>query len=146
MRRQTPRSRGDRVGLAVYATTAPRLLRRARRRLPAQAHKILQHALLDGTATIDASIAAISTSSDVAVRVIEHLRPLDPRGLADVRRGDLDKLATRADAMRAAARRFRVPSYPRLARCANVRPAAGTSRRMGIDSPPRAELGATARP
>jgi hypothetical protein len=34
---------------------------------------------------------------------MEHLRPLDSRGLSDVRRGDLDKLAARADAMRARA-------------------------------------------
>ena len=55
---------------------------------------------------------------DVAVRVLEHLRPLDARGLADVRRGDLDKLAAarRRDARRARRSRATAPEASSAAR------------------------------
>jgi len=70
----------------------------------------------------------------VAQRVVEHARPLDPRGLADVRKGDLDALVKRAETLRA-----RAPFAPRL-------PFAHTPREQalrhylaafGIESPPR---------
>lgn len=123
-------ARGDRVGLAVYAATQ-RLV------IPpdggaGQGHKIL-HALLTAASTLDASRSDLD-ELDVAVRVIEHLRPLDERGLSDVRRGDLDRLAQRADAMR-----HRAPF--------RVRPPEGKTERestlrrylaaFGIDSPPK---------
>jgi hypothetical protein len=72
----------------------------------------------------------------VASRVAEHARPLDPRGLADVRKGDFDALARRADDLRAHA-----PFAPRV-------PFAPTPREQslrhylaafGIESPPRAD-------
>jgi hypothetical protein len=46
---------------------------------------------------------------DVAQRVAEHLRPLDPRGLADIPRGNLDMLAARAEHLRS-----RAPFAPRV--------------------------------
>ncbi|MBK8940243.1 MAG: DUF58 domain-containing protein [Polyangiaceae bacterium] len=123
-------TRGDRVGLAVYATTQRLML--APDGGSQQAHKI-QHALLTAAATIDASRSDLD-ELDVAVRVIEHLRPLDDRGLADVRRGDLDKLAQRADAMRARAP-FRVKSPEgRTQRDAALRRYLAC---FGIDSPPK---------
>jgi len=68
------------------------------------------------------------------VRVIEHLRPLDDRGLADVRRGDLDRLAQRADSMR-----HRAPFRAKAPEGRSERDA--TLRRylacFGIDSPPK---------
>ena len=91
--------RGDRVGLYMYATTARIVL--LPEEGPAQGSKIA-HALLVGTATHDFDRSDLD-ESDVAVRVIEHLRPLDPKGLSDVRRGDLDRLAARADQLRARA-------------------------------------------
>lgn len=123
-------ARGDRVGFAAYATTQ-RLV------IPpdsgaSQGHKIL-HALLSAGSTLDASRSDLD-ELDVAVRVIEHLRPLDDRGLADVKRGDLDKLAQRADAMR-----HRAPFRVKAPEAKSDREAA--LRRylaaFGIDSPPK---------
>jgi hypothetical protein len=66
----------------------------------------------------------------------EHARPLDPRALADLPRGDLDALARRADLLRS-----RAPFAPRV-------PFAHTPREQslrqylaafGIESPPRVE-------
>jgi hypothetical protein len=68
---------------------------------PAHGQKIA-HALTVGCGTYDADRSDLD-ETDVAARVLEHLRPLDARGLSDVRRGDLDRLAARADAMRARA-------------------------------------------
>jgi hypothetical protein len=72
----------------------------------------------------------------VARRVGEHARPLDPRGLADVRKGDLDALVLRASQLLSNA-----PFSPR-------RPQAPTPREetlrhylaaFGIESPPRTD-------
>src|SRR6185295_1641372 len=64
----------------------------------------------------------------------EHLRPLDDHGLADVRRGDLDKLAQRADAMRSRAPfRAKAPEG-RTQRDATLRRYLAC---FGIDSPPK---------
>jgi hypothetical protein len=74
--------------------------------------------------------------ADVAARVAEHARPLDPRGLADIVRGNLDMLAARAELLRA-----RAPFAPRL-------PFAATARErslrhylasFGVECPPRTE-------
>ncbi|NUP13662.1 MAG: DUF58 domain-containing protein [Polyangiaceae bacterium] len=123
-------TRGDRVGLAVFAN-GPRVTL-APDSGSQQAHKIL-HALLTAGATIDASRSDLD-ELDVAVRVIEHLRPLDDRGLSDVRRGDLDKLAQRADATRPRAP-FRVKTPEgRTPRDAALRRYLAC---FGIDSPPK---------
>jgi uncharacterized protein (DUF58 family) len=122
--------RGDRVGLAVYANSV-RLTIQPDSGL-AQGQKVL-HALLTAAATLDESRSDLD-ELDVAVRVIEHLRPLDDRGLADVRRGDLDKLAQRADAMRHRAP-FRVKAPEgRTERDATLRRYLAC---FGIDSPPK---------
>ena len=122
--------RGDRVGLAVFANTQ-------RVMIPpdggaGQGHKVL-HALLTAANTLDSSRSDLD-ELDVAVRVIEHLRPLDERGLADVRRGDLDKLAQRAEAMR-----HRAPFRVKAPEGKTERES--TLRRylaaFGIDSPPK---------
>lgn len=123
-------TRGDRVGLAVFAM-GQRFV------VPPdsgtqQAHKLL-HALVTAGSTIDASRSDLD-ELDVAVRVIEHLRPLDDRGLSDVRRGDLDKLAQRADAMRSRAPfRAKAPEG-RTPRDAALRRYLAC---FGIDSPPK---------
>ena len=125
-------ARGDRVGLFLYATTARVML--LPEDGPAQGSKIA-HALLVGTGTHDFDRSDLD-EADVAVRVIEHLRPLDPKGLADVRRGDLDKLATRADQTRgrapfaAASPAGRTPREKALRRYLAA---------YGIESPPRSE-------
>jgi uncharacterized protein (DUF58 family) len=125
-------ARGDRVGLVVVATgnraTVPP------DQGPIQGHRIVQ-ALLSATATHDADRSDLD-ELDVAVRVLEHLRPLDPRGLPDVRRGDLDKLAARADAMRARAPFSAPPPGGRSMRERVLRRYLAC---YGIDSPPRTE-------
>jgi uncharacterized protein (DUF58 family) len=107
--------RGDRVGLAITSPGygAERALARPPRVFlrpdegPAHAHRIA-HSLAVGCACYDAERSELD-EPDVAARVLEHLRPIDPKGLADVRRGDFDTLAARADAARGRAP-FSVPS------------------------------------
>jgi len=125
-------ARGDRVGLYIFAAAARAIL-------PsdggtAHAQKIA-HALTVATGTHDADRSDLD-ESDVAVRVLEHLRPLDSRGLADVRRGDLDKLAARADAMRSRAPFAAQAPEGRTARDRSLRRYLAA---YGIDSPPRIE-------
>lgn len=125
-------SRGDRVGLAIVASTRRTFIPPDAG--PGHGAKIA-HALIVGSGTYDAERSDLD-ELDVAVRVLEHLRPLDSKGLADVRRGDLDKLAIRADAMRSKA-----PFSARAPEARTLRDR--TLRRYlacyGIESPPRTE-------
>lgn len=125
-------ARGDRVGLEVYASHPRTSI--APEGGPAQAVRIA-HALLAATATHDADRSDLD-ESDVAVRVMEHLRPIDPRGLVDVRRGDLDRLAARADAMRGRAP-FAAPAPE--APSARERTLRRYLASYGIDAPARLE-------
>ncbi len=125
-------SRGDRVGLFV---SAPGLrVAIPPDHGPGHGQKIA-HALTVATGTYDANRSDLD-ESDVAVRVLEHLRPLDPRGLADVRRGDLDKLASRADAMRQRAPFAAAAPAGRTARDRTMRRYLAS---FGIESPPKIE-------
>lgn len=125
-------SRGDRVGLVIYASTARAFL--APDQGPVQGHKIAQ-ALLTATGTYDSTRSDLD-EADVAVRVLEHMRPLDGRGLSDLRRGDLDRLAMRADAVRA-----RAPFNPPVpeGRSSRERTLRRYLASYGIESPPRTE-------
>jgi uncharacterized protein (DUF58 family) len=123
-------ARGDKVGLAVFAS-------RIRTWLPpdagrAHAAKIVA-ALASAASVVDADRSELD-EVEVAARVVEHLRPLDPRGLGDIPRGNLDSLAVRADALR-----VRAPFAPRLPQGATPR-----EQRLrhyiasfGIEVPPR---------
>lgn len=124
--------RGDRVGLILLTTGVKTCIPPDQG--PAQGQKIA-HALTVGCGTHDADRSDLD-ESDVAVRVIEHLRPLDARGLADVRRGDLDRLAARADAMRA---RAPFPAAAPAGRSARDRMLRRYMACYGIESPPRGE-------
>ncbi len=125
-------SRGDRVGLFI---SAPGLrVAIPPDHGPGHGQKIA-HALTVSTGTYDANRSDLD-ESDVAVRVLEHLRPLDPRGLSDVRRGDLDKLANRADAMRQRAPFAAGAPSGRTARDRTFRRYLAS---FGIESPPRIE-------
>lgn len=86
-------ARGDRVGLAIVGGIVRTVVEPASG--PRQAH-LLAHALLTGTATYDADRSELD-ERDVAVRVLEHMRPLDSRLAAG--KLDLDTLAFRADAL-----------------------------------------------
>jgi hypothetical protein len=125
-------SRGDRVGLFLCAPGLRVAI--VPDHGPGHGQKIA-HALTVGTGTYDAHRSDLD-ESDVAVRVLEHLRPLDSRGLVDVRRGDLDKLAARADAMRARAPFAAAAPFGRSARDRTMRRYLAS---FGIESPPKIE-------
>src|SRR5262249_54377151 len=125
-------ARGDRVGLVVFASRVRTWL--APDSGPLQATRIV--AALASTASAVDSDRCELDEVELAARVAEHLRPLDPRGLADVPRGNLDSLATRAEAMR-----VRAPFAPRLPHAATPR-----EQRLrhylaafGIEVPPRVD-------
>ncbi|HEY1693533.1 MAG TPA: DUF58 domain-containing protein [Polyangiaceae bacterium] len=124
--------RGDRVGIVVAASRLRSWI--APSRGPAHA-AVLGAALASAASCIDADRSELD-EAEVAQRVAEHARPLDVRGLGDLRRGDLDGLAARADLLRA-----RAPFAPRV-------PFAHTPREQalrhylaafGIESPPRVD-------
>ncbi len=124
--------RGDLVGLAVVASRLRTFLQP------------------DGGAVHGAKIAAALASSasmvdadrteldeyDVAQRVSEHARPLDSAGLVDVARGDLDKLAARAELLRARAPFAARKPFSRTPREEKLRHYLAS---FGLEVPPRIE-------
>lgn len=125
-------AKGDRVGLVVFASRVRTWLPPALG--PLQASK-LAAALASAASMVDSDRCELD-ESELAQRVAEHLRPLDPRGLADVPRGNLESLSTRAEAMRS-----RAPFAPRLPLAAAPR-----EQRLrhylasfGIEVPPRVD-------
>jgi uncharacterized protein (DUF58 family) len=122
--------RRERVGLVV---TASRLRTWIAPGSGAAHGLALAGALASAASTIDADRSELD-ESEIAHRVAEHARPLDPNGLRGVRKGDLDTLALRADQLRPLA-----PFAPRV-------PFAPTPREkalrqylaaFGVESPPR---------
>ncbi len=122
--------RGDRVGLVVSAS---RLRAWIAPKEGAAHAALLAGALASAASCIDADRSELDEHR-VAQRVQEHLRPLDPRGLTDLRKGDLDALATRAEEARA-----RAPFAPRLPFAPSVREQVLRHylAAFGIESPPR---------
>jgi uncharacterized protein (DUF58 family) len=125
-------ARGDKVGVAVFASRIRTWLEPDGG--PQQASRIVA-ALASAASMIDSDRCELD-ESELAQRVAEHLRPLDPRGLSDVPRGNLDALATRAEAMR-----VRAPFAPRLPHAATPR-----EQRLrhylaafGVEVPPRVD-------
>jgi uncharacterized protein (DUF58 family) len=124
--------RGDQVGLVVLAGR----LRAWIAPEEGAAHAaVLAAALASAPSAVDADRSELDEAG-VARRVLDHARPLDPRGLRDVRRGDFDGLVRRADTLRT-----RAPFAPRV-------PYAPTAREQslrqylaafGIESPPRTD-------
>lgn len=124
--------RGDRVGLVVFAS-------RPRTWLPPaggnpQALKI-GAALASAASMIDADRCELD-EWEIAQRVAEHARPLDPRGLSDVPRSNLDMLAARAESLRA-----RAPFAPRtpLAKSSREQALRHYVAAFGMEVPPRTE-------
>lgn len=125
-------ARGDKVGVAIFASRIRTWLEPDGG--PQQAGKIVA-ALASAASMIDSDRCELD-EAELAQRVAEHLRPLDPRGLSDVPRGNFDALATRAEAMR-----VRAPFAPRLPHAANPR-----EQRLrhylaafGVEVPPRVD-------
>jgi uncharacterized protein (DUF58 family) len=125
-------TKGDRVGLVVTASRLRTWL--SPEAGPSQASRIAA-ALASAASTVDADRSDLD-EAEVAGRVAEHARPLDPRGLSDIGRGDLDMLAARAEILRT-----RAPFAPRLSFGASARER--TLRHylasFGIECPPRSE-------
>lgn len=96
---------GDHVGLVVYAGRVRTFLPPAKG--GAQALRIAA-ALASAASMVDTDRSELD-EAEVAARVAEHARPLDPKGLSDVPRGNLDMLTARAEALRG-----RAPFAPRL--------------------------------
>lgn len=125
-------ARGDRVGLAIVASRVLAWLPPER----GPAHGIaLMNALANQTGTLDADRSALDEVG-VALRVLEHLRPLDPAATAEVRASELDRVVRRAERARE-----RAP-FPALSPWAAGRRERALRRYLsafGIGSPPRAE-------
>jgi uncharacterized protein (DUF58 family) len=82
----------DRVGLGVIASRV--LCWVPPDRGPARLVEILE-SLAQMAGTVDADRSDLD-EADVALRVLEHMRPLDPAAASRVRPGDLDRVARRA--------------------------------------------------
>ena len=124
---------GDQVGLAVVGARTLAFIEPAAS--PGHALKLL-NALSFATGCLEAERSGLD-EADVAVRVLEHLRPLDARAAATLRPGELDRLARRAERVvtnRAPFRGVSVPAATRRER--NLR---GYLAAFGLGSPARIE-------
>ncbi len=125
-------ARGDQAGLVVTAS-------RLRAWIPpagGAAHATrLAAALTSAANMIDADRCELD-ERDVGARVVEHARPLDPRGLMDIAPRNLDMLAARAEALRA-----RAPFAPRVpfGRTQRERTLRHYLASFGIEVPPRVD-------
>ena len=124
--------RGDRVGLVVAASR----LRTWMDPEDGMAQTLaIAGALASTSSVIDVDRSEID-EAQVARLVVEHARPLDPRGLADVPSRKLDALAARAEQLRASAPfATRVPFAPAL----RERTLRHYLASFGIETPPRTE-------
>ena len=123
---------GHRVGLVVVASRLRAWIAPAG---GAGHADLIASALAGSVGCVDADRSELD-ESEVAQRVAEHARPLDPRGLGDLKKGDLDALARRCDELVA-----RAPFAPRatFAHTARERSLRHYLSAFGVDSPPRVE-------
>ncbi|MDX2051071.1 MAG: DUF58 domain-containing protein [Polyangiaceae bacterium] len=124
--------RGDQVGLGILA--ARNLAWISPQRGPAQLNRI-QTALALQTATIDADRSDWD-EGDAAARALEHMRPLDPVGTHQLRSRDVERIARRADRLRARAPFKRADPFSRTPRDKSLRRYLSL---FGIGSPARLE-------
>ena len=87
---------GDRIGLSVVGTRMLHLLKPDRG--TSHTARIL-HVLSQAATFVDADRSGLD-EADVAARVLEHMRPLDPGAADRVRSSELDRIARRADRLR----------------------------------------------
>ncbi|HEX6764100.1 MAG TPA: DUF58 domain-containing protein [Polyangiaceae bacterium] len=124
---------GDFVGLAVVAARTLSWIEPGSS--PGHAIKIAT-ALAHATSCLDPDRSGLD-EADVVHRVLEHLRPLDPRAAAGVRASDPDRLARRADRTTVARAPFRGVAVAAPARRERIlRRYLGA---FGMGSPPRLE-------
>jgi uncharacterized protein (DUF58 family) len=125
--------RGDRVGLVVAAS---RLHAWIEPNQGAPQGAAIAGALACAASCIDGDRSELD-ENEVAQRVVEHARPLDPRGLVDLKNaapGDLDALARSADQLRARAPFAPPPVFAPTPREQTLRNYMAS---FGIESPPR---------
>jgi uncharacterized protein (DUF58 family) len=125
-------AQGDRVGLAIIASRV--LAWSAPDRGPAHGAELLD-LLAHATATVDVDRSDLD-ETDVAARVLDHMRPLDPVAARRVKLRDLDRLARRADRVRARAPLASSEPYSHSPRERALR---RYLEAFGIYSPPRIE-------
>ncbi len=89
-------ARGDRVGLGILGSRVLSWILPGRG--PTHGIKLLS-ALAHCTDTLDSDRSDLD-EADVAARVLEHMRPLDPGASSRLRPSDLDRLARRAERLR----------------------------------------------
>lgn len=123
-------ARGDHVGLVVTASRLRTWIGPA----SGAAHAVRLAAALASAASMVDSDRCELDEWEIAQRVAEHARPLDPRGLADIPKGNLDLLASRGEHLRA-----RAPFAPRLpyAKAAREQRLRHYLASFGIEVPPR---------
>ncbi len=125
-------ARGDRVGFVVCAS-------RLRTWLSPSADKnqvsSILFALASAASLVDEDRCDLD-ELEIAQRVTEHARPLDPRFFGRVKKGDLDAIAARASHLRS-----RAPFAPRVpfARSPREQALRHYLAAFGIEVPPRAE-------
>jgi uncharacterized protein (DUF58 family) len=123
-------TRGDHVGLVVTASRLRTWIAPA----SGAAHAVRLSAALASAASMVDSDRCELDEWEIAQRVAEHARPLDPRGLGDIPKGNLDQLAARSEQLRA-----RAPFAPRLpyAKAAREQRLRHYLASFGIEVPPR---------
>jgi uncharacterized protein (DUF58 family) len=125
--------RGDFVGLAVVGARTLSYLEPA----AGVAHgKKLASALAHSTGCLEPERSGLD-EADVAARVLEHLRPLDPRAAANVRSNEIDRIARRADRVAATRAPFRAVTV--LAASRRERSLRRYLASFGLGSPARLE-------
>ena len=125
-------ARGDSVGLGVVGARTLAWLKPAR---TTQHGAALLSALAEVTACTDADRSSLD-ENEVAIRVLEHLRPLDPAAAGKVQPTELDRIARRAERLLA-----RAP-FPKAEAHAGSKRERALRRYLaafGIGSPPRLE-------
>jgi uncharacterized protein (DUF58 family) len=125
--------RGDHVGLAVVAARTLTFIEPGSS--PGHALKLV-NALATATGCLEPDRSGLD-ETDVAARVLEHLRPLDGRAGATPRAGELDRIARRAERLIAARALFRGVSVQAATR--RERWLRGYLAAFGLGSPARIE-------
>jgi uncharacterized protein (DUF58 family) len=110
-------ARGDLVGVSIFG--GRELVRVAPDTGRAQASRVVA-ALIEHSGVLAADRSGWD-ESDMAVQVTEHLRPLDPRAVHDLRRNRIDKLVRRASSMLGHAPFSRPPPEGRTPRDSRLR-------------------------
>jgi uncharacterized protein (DUF58 family) len=123
-------TRGDQVGIGIVGRRILAWLSPARG--SAQALRIME-ALAHAASPVNADRSGLD-ESEVALRVLEHMRPLDPETAGNVGPYELDRLARRADKLRARAPFANANVFAPEARERSLR---GYLEAFGLGSPPR---------